>query len=109
MNEEIDCPGIGLETKHKEESDKNQRTGLKRVESVINLEKEANQNALAIFKSSQRQIAKLESWETQIANFIEKDNPVANLAVACKAMPRAADFSADSEGYAIATCLSKEA
>ena len=42
MNEEIDCPGIGLETKHKEESDKNQRTGLKRVESVINLEKEAN-------------------------------------------------------------------
>ena len=46
--EEIDCPGFGKEsesneeTKNKEQSEKTQGSGLKRDESVINLEKEAN-------------------------------------------------------------------
>ena len=56
-----------------------------------------------------RQIAKLESLESQIMTFLEKENPVANLAKANQLTPRARDFEADTEAYAIATCLSKEA
>jgi hypothetical protein len=41
--------------------------------------------------------------------FLEKENPVANLAKENQLTPRARDFEADTEAYAIATCLSKEA